>query len=160
MQGTAQGGTACPTKGTDDNPCRGRGNRALMQGGKVTQPVGQPPDHGRSRGAQSSPFPGLQPVEMHKCTKTCPKMLIAEILAVPGTPGGHSRLSTQLLVLAQVMNSWFMGSSPELGSVLTVWSLFGILSLSLSLSLSPSLCPSLALSQKRITKLKKKCMHL
>ena len=37
---------------------------------------------------------------------------------------------------AQVTNSWFVGSSPALGSVLTVWSLLGLHSLSLSLSLS------------------------
>ena len=134
--GDGTGRHSCvPTKGTDDNPCCGRGNRALMQGGKVTQPVGQPPDHGGSRGAQSGPFPGLQPVEMHKCTKTCPKRLIAEVLAVPGTPGGHSRLSIQLLVLAQVTISQSVSSSPASGSAGTAYSLLGILSPSLSLLL-------------------------
>ena len=44
---------------------------------------------------------------------------------------------------AQVMIPWFMSSSPMSGSVLTVWSLLGVLSLSLSLSLSP--LPPLAL---------------
>ena len=37
----------------------------------------------------------------------------------------------QLLILAQVMISQFMGLSPALGSELTVWSLPGILSLPL-----------------------------
>ena len=41
----------------------------------------------------------------------------------------------KLLTSAQVMISRFMSSSPESGSVLTVQSLLGILSLSLSLSL-------------------------
>ena len=44
------------------------------------------------------------------------------------------RLSVRLLLLAQDTNSWFVGSSPTLGSVPTAWSLLGILSL--------SLCPS------------------
>ena len=39
-----------------------------------------------------------------------------------------------LLISAQVMISWFVGSSPEWSSVLTAWSLLGILSLSLSKS--------------------------
>ena len=42
-------------------------------------------------------------------------------------------------ISAQVMISWFMCLSPTSGSVLTVRSLLGILSLSLSLSLSISL---------------------
>ena len=77
----------------------------------------------------------------------------------PGSPGWLSWLSDQLLTYAQVMISWFMSSSPELGSVLTAWSLLGILSLPLSappsLSASPQLVPvhvhslSLSLSQKK-----------
>ena len=50
---------------------------------------------------------------------------------VGGAPGWRSQLSIQLLISAQVMVSWLMGSSPALGSVLTVQSLLGILSLSL-----------------------------
>ena len=46
-------------------------------------------------------------------------------------PGWLSWLSVQLLILASVMISWFVGSSPTSISVLTVWSL--------SDSLSPSL---------------------
>ena len=42
----------------------------------------------------------------------------------------------QLLILAQLMRWWFVSLSPAVGSALTVWSLFGILSLPLSLSLS------------------------
>ena len=42
----------------------------------------------------------------------------------------------QLLILALVVIFRFVGSSPTSGSVLAVWSLLGILSLSLSLSLS------------------------
>ena len=38
-----------------------------------------------------------------------------------------AQLSDPLLILAQVMISWFVGSSPTWGSVLTAWSLFGIL---------------------------------
>ena len=44
-------------------------------------------------------------------------------------PGWLSWLS---MISAQVMISWFMGSSPALGSVLTVQSLLGVLSLPLS----------------------------
>ena len=50
-----------------------------------------------------------------------------------GAPGWPSQLSVQLLISAQVMISWFMGSGLAWGSVLTVWSLRGtFLSLSLS----------------------------
>ena len=55
-----------------------------------------------------------------------------------GAPGGLSQLSIQLLILAQVMISRFMNSSPVLGSVLTVQSLLGILSPSLCLYPSPA----------------------
>ena len=54
--------------------------------------------------------------------------------------------------VAQVMVSWFVSSSPMLGSALTVQSLLGILSPSLSapppliLSFSPSLSLSISLS--------------
>ena len=50
-------------------------------------------------------------------------------------PGWLSRLSSQLLVSAQAMNSQSVGLSPTLCSVLAVQSLLRIL--------SPSLCPSL-----------------
>ena len=56
-----------------------------------------------------------------------------------GALGRLSPLSVRLLVSAQVVISQFVGSSPVSGSVLIVWSLLGIFSLSLSLSLS--LCP-------------------
>ena len=59
-----------------------------------------------------------------------------------GTPGWLSRLSTRLLILAQVMISWFVSSSPTLSSVLPVWTLRGILSLSAPLLLTFSLCLS------------------
>ena len=49
-----------------------------------------------------------------------------------GVPGWLSRLSTQLLVLAQVMISLLVRSSPRSGSMLTAQSLLGILSLRLS----------------------------
>ena len=49
-----------------------------------------------------------------------------------------------LLILDQVMISQFMGSNPESGSVLTVMSLLGILTL--PLSLPPLLALSLSLS--------------
>ena len=42
------------------------------------------------------------------------------------------RLSVQLLILAQVMISWFMRSSPALGSALPARSLLGMHILSLS----------------------------
>ena len=48
-----------------------------------------------------------------------------------GTPGWLNLLSVQLLILAQVMISQFVSSSPASGSVLTVRSLLGILSPSL-----------------------------
>ena len=72
-----------------------------------------------------------------------------------GVPGWLSLLSPQLLILAQVMILQFMGSGPTSGSVLTVWSLFGILSLPLSLCPSPThvlsfpLSLSLSLSQNK-----------
>ena len=56
-----------------------------------------------------------------------------------GVPGWLSWLSFQLLVLAQVMISRFMSSSPASGSVLTVQSCLGFF-------LSFSLCPSPAWS--------------
>ena len=53
-------------------------------------------------------------------------------MKVRGASGWLSRLSIQFLVLAQVMISRFIGSSPASGSVLRERSLLGILSLSLS----------------------------
>ena len=52
--------------------------------------------------------------------------------------GWLSQLSIQLLILAQVMISWFVSSSPTSGSELTVQNLLGILSLPLSLRLPNS----------------------
>ena len=49
-----------------------------------------------------------------------------------GAPGWFGRLSVQLLISAQVMISQFVSSSPTSGSVLSPWSLLGILSPSLS----------------------------
>ena len=59
-----------------------------------------------------------------------------------GAPWWLGQLSNQLLILAQVMVSRFMRLSPASGSVLTAWSMLGILSL---------LClhPSLSLSQNK-----------
>ena len=62
-----------------------------------------------------------------------------------GAPGGLGQLSVPVLVSAQVTISRFVGSRPASGSVLTVQSLLGILSLSLPL---PCLC-SLSLSQNK-----------
>ena len=45
-----------------------------------------------------------------------------------GAPGWLRRLSIWLLILAQVMISWFVSSSPASGSVLPVQRLLGILS--------------------------------
>ena len=58
-----------------------------------------------------------------------------------------SQLSIRPLVLAQVMISWIVRSSPASGSVLIVWSQLGILSLPLFLSLCPSPPHSLFLSK-------------
>ena len=55
-----------------------------------------------------------------------------KILSLHGAPGWLIQLSVQLLILAQVMISWFTGSSPALGFALIVWSLLGILSPPLS----------------------------
>ena len=57
--------------------------------------------------------------------------------------------SVKRLTFAQVMISQFMCSSPTLGSVLTVHSLLGILSLFLSLSLCPSPIVSLSLKKRK-----------
>ena len=53
-----------------------------------------------------------------------------------GAPGWLSRLSGQLLIPTQIMISQSREFEPHMGSVLTVWSLLGILPLSLSLSAS------------------------
>ena len=50
---------------------------------------------------------------------------------ITGAPGWLSWLSVRLLFSAQVMISWFTGSSPASGSVLTARSLLGILPASL-----------------------------
>ena len=63
-----------------------------------------------------------------------------------GAPGWLSQLSIQLLISARVMISEFMESSPALGSVLTAWSLLGILSP--PLSAHPLLVLSLSLKNK------------
>ena len=47
-----------------------------------------------------------------------------------GAPGWLSGLSVELLASAQVVISWFVSSSPALGSALAVQNLLGILSLS------------------------------
>ena len=66
-----------------------------------------------------------------------------------GAPARLSRLSVRLLISTRVTISRFVGLSPVSRSVLTGWSLLGILSLSpsapplLLLSLSPSAPPSL-----------------
>ena len=62
-----------------------------------------------------------------------------------GTPGWLRELSTQLLVSAQVTISWFVGSGPMSGSVMTVWGLLEIL----SPSAPPPLVHSLSLSQNK-----------
>ena len=67
-----------------------------------------------------------------------------------GAPGWLSRLSVQLL--AQVMILRFVRPSPASGSVLTAWSLLGILSLPCSLPLPCFL--SLSLSQNKLKKKK------
>ena len=68
-------------------------------------------------------------------------------------PGWLSKLNVELLISAQVMISQFMSLSPTSGSVLTVWSLLGILFLSLSLSPPPSVSLSVSLSLSTISKL-------
>ena len=73
-----------------------------------------------------------------------------------GAPEWFSQLGNRLLVLARVMISWFVGSSPTSGSKLMVWSLLEILSLSLSLSFCPSSACSLSLSQDKELSIKKK----
>ena len=63
-----------------------------------------------------------------------------------GAPGWLSRLSVQLLVLAQVMILRFVSSRPTWGCVLIAWSLLVILSP--SLSAPPLLKLSLSLSKR------------
>ena len=73
-------------------------------------------------------------------------------------PGGLSHVSILLLILAQVMISWFMRASPKSGSALTAQTLLEVLSLPLSLALSHSLMPihrhtrSLSLKIKKLKK--------
>ena len=77
-------------------------------------------------------------------------------------PGWLRRLSTWLLVSAQVMISRFVSSSPALGPMLSMRSLLGIPSLPPSLGPSPA-C-TLPLSQNKLKNLKKRmeffcCFH-
>ena len=51
-----------------------------------------------------------------------------------GAPGWLNRFCDQFLILAQVMISRFLSSSPGSGSALRAWNLHGIISLCLSLS--------------------------
>ena len=67
-----------------------------------------------------------------------------------GASGWLSWLNVRFLISSQAMISWFVRSSPTLGSALTVWRLLGILSLPLSLPL-----PTFFISPK-INKLKRK----
>ena len=60
--------------------------------------------------------------------------------------------SAEHLTSAQVMISWFMDSSPEVGFALTTWGLPQILCLPLSLPLPCSLSISLSLSFSKINK--------
>ena len=69
----------------------------------------------------------------------------------PQVPGWLSQLSVQLLILAQVMISQFMGLNPTLGSALTAWD-----SLSLSLSAPPLLVHTPLSLSKEISLKKKK----
>ena len=62
-----------------------------------------------------------------------------------GAPGWLSHLHIRLLVSAQVVISWFVSWSPASGSVLTVQSLLGIL----SLCPSPDHALALSLSQNK-----------
>ena len=71
-------------------------------------------------------------------------------------PGWLSWLSVQLLVLAQVMISRFMSSSPVSGSLLSVQSPLCILCPLLSLPLPCSHMCSLSLSLKKEINIKKK----
>ena len=100
---------------------------------------------GGYKGLMHSPRPqGPEPIWEDEMRKEKP--LIVE-RKLTGVPGWLSRVSIWLLIWAQVTISRFMGSSPALGSVLTVQSLRGILSLPLpcvfSLSLSQSLSQSI-----------------
>ena len=65
-----------------------------------------------------------------------------------GVPEWLSWLSVQLLISGQVVISRFMSLSPTWGSVLTVWSLLGILSPSVSAPPPHVLFLSLSLSLK------------
>ena len=82
------------------------------------------------------------------CTVT---MEVPQKIKTRGVPGWLSQLSVWLLTWAQVMMSWFMGSSPQAGSALTALSLepaSDSVSLSVSLFLSlplPFLCSFLLL---------------
>ena len=69
-----------------------------------------------------------------------------------GVPGWLHQLGVQLLVSAQVMVLRFVSSSPTWGSVLTVWSLLGILSLPVSLPL-PALCLKINRFFKKLKKM-------
>ena len=71
---------------------------------------------------------------------------------IRGAPGWLSGLSIRLLISAQVGISWFVSSSPTLGSVLTVGSLLGIPSLLLSMPFEALLARSLSLSQNKLKK--------
>ena len=72
-------------------------------------------------------------------------------------PGWHSQLSIQLLILAQIIISQLVGSSPVLGSVLTAQSLEPVSDFVFpSLSVHPLLALYLSLSLKNELKMSKK----
>ena len=76
-----------------------------------------------------------------------PPLWMLEMGLGDGAPGWLSQLSVQLLISTQVMISQFVRSSPGSSSVLTTWSLLGILFLSFSLCPSPFCALSLSLSK-------------
>ena len=76
------------------------------------------------------------------------RRIYSQNIKLHGARGWLNQLSVQFLISAQVMISWFVSSSPALGSVLTAWSLLGILSPSLS-ALPYSLCLFLKINKPK-----------
>ena len=72
-----------------------------------------------------------------------------KVWPIIGVPGWLSQLNVRLLVLAWVMISWFVESSPVSGSALEVRGLFRILSLPFSLPLPHMHTSSLFLSKNK-----------
>ena len=117
----------------------------------VPQPPYPPPFSPRKRCIQEITPPPPPPPSPSSLVTTILQLFLKSWLLKSrrtGRPGGSVGWASDSWVSAQVMISQFVSSSPALGSLLTVKSLLGILSLSLPLlSLSVSLSTQIHLKK-------------